>query len=359
MRALHLPFDHHNPYQTALASALRATGVEVKHARLGWRIWKSARRAEVVHIHWTHALARAAGWKFLLGFPFLVAQLLALRLTKRRIIWTAHNLSNHEQRHRLRDWLTAATVGHLAHAVIVHGDSAQRALVRRFGISQRKTAVIPHGHYIGYYPDEVGRKEARRHLRLPGRARVILFLGHIRPYKGVEELIASFRSIKSEESMLLLAGRPADRALESRLRSLADGDAVRFEPGFVPNEQIQIFMNAADAVVLPYRDVLTSGAVVLAMSFGKACIAPRLGCIVDTLDERGAFLYDPSDRRGLESALRAALAADDQLSAMGRHNFGKASRRSWEQIAAVTAQLYRGHAPEAAAIFRECYGSSA
>jgi len=58
-------------------------------------------------------------------------------------------------------------------------------------------------------------------------------------------------------------------------------------------------MNACDVVVFPYQEILTSGAVILAMSFGRACVAPRLGCIQDVLDDKGAFIYEPSNKAGL------------------------------------------------------------
>jgi len=48
---------------------------------------------------------------------------------------------------------------------------------------------------------------------------------------------------------------------------------------FIPDNDIQIYMNAADIIVLPYLDILNSGVAILAMSFGKPVIAPRTGSI--------------------------------------------------------------------------------
>ncbi len=98
-------------------------------------------------------------------------------------------------------------------------------------------------------------------------------------------------------------------------------------------------MNAADVVVLPYRDILTSGNALLAMSFGRPVIIPRLGCVMELLDDRGAFLYDSGDPGALEAAMRHALDAD--LAAMGAHNYRLATAYDWQGIAGQTDRVYR------------------
>ena len=78
--------------------------------------------------------------------------------------------------------------------------------------------------------------------------------------------------------------------------------------------------------------------VLLAMSFGRAVIAPRRGCVIDTLDEAGGILYDADDPQGLEGALRVALDAD--LEAMGRHNGERLDRFDWSRVAEATRDVY-------------------
>ncbi len=48
-------------------------------------------------------------------------------------------------------------------------------------------------------------------------------------------------------------------------------------------------MNASDIVAFPYLEGMTSGALIMAMGFGKPCIASRIGCIDQTTDSQGAF----------------------------------------------------------------------
>jgi glycosyltransferase involved in cell wall biosynthesis len=86
--------------------------------------------------------------------------------------------------------------------------------------------------------------------------------------------------------------------------------------------------------------VLTSGAVILAMSFGRACIAPATGCIQDVLDERGAFLYDPERPGALRDAIARALGCRDRLREMGAYNLERAREWGWDRVARETAHVY-------------------
>jgi beta-1,4-mannosyltransferase len=124
------------------------------------------------------------------------------------------------------------------------------------------------------------------------------------------------------------------------VQNIADDKRIKLVPGFVAPDEIQMYMNATDLVIFPYRDVLTSGAVLLAMSFGKACVAPRKGCIGEVLDNDGAFLYEPDDENGLIQAMNSALQKQSQLSNMGQHNLQLAEKYNWKRIAKMTSDVY-------------------
>jgi glycosyltransferase involved in cell wall biosynthesis len=88
----------------------------------------------------------------------------------------------------------------------------------------------------------------------------------------------------------MFAGRPINESITKEIALAIDGDLrIKFLPGYVADDDVQVHLNACDVYVLPYQRVLTSGAAVLAMSFGKPCIAPRTGCVTDILKEEGAF----------------------------------------------------------------------
>ena len=70
-------------------------------------------------------------------------------------------------------------------------------------------------------------------------------------------------------------------------------------------------MNAADVVVLPFAQVLTSSRrLTPALSFGKPVIAPRMGCLPELLTDDLGILYNPGDPQALGRALEAIRGRD-------------------------------------------------
>ena len=166
--------------------------------------------------------------------------------------------------------------------------------------------VIPHGNYIKIYPNQISRQEARRQLGLSRDSYVYLFLGLLRPYKGLEDLVDSFKQMKSPELRLLVAGRVFGvKNYESELKKMCQGDVrINLIPEFIADEAIQVYLNAADIFVLPYKDITTSGAAFLALSFGRPIIAPSIASFPEVVTPQSGILYDPQKTDSLVSALQ-------------------------------------------------------
>jgi beta-1,4-mannosyltransferase len=339
-----VPFYADNPYQQELVKHLRHQQAEVQTYHrlkdLVQAVRETDERPDVVHLHWLPGFD---------GKPVVMARLvmfmfriMLLRWQGIRIIWTVHNLYAHEGQYRWFERLFIRDIVRCASRLIVHSPTAAQLVRHEYGIRDAsKIVIIPHGHYMGSYLNTVSRAEARRLLGLPPAAPVLLFLGKIRPYKGVCSLVRSFQALEDPHAILLVTGSPHDDAIVAEIEQQICSARVRLRPGYVPDDQVQLYMNAADAVVFPYQDVLTSGAVVLAMSFGRACIAARLGCICDVLDDHGALLYDPHQPEALQAALRTALADPSRLARMGQHNAARAAQWRWDEIAQATIATYR------------------
>jgi glycosyltransferase involved in cell wall biosynthesis len=274
-----------------------------------------------------------------LGF---VATLKALRRAGTRVVWTAHNLVNHERRAISADRRCHEGIARAADAIIAHTPSAGEAVVERFGVNPGTIDVIPHGHFIDWYPSGIRRLQARAALGIPDERFVFGFFGQVRRYKQVPELIRTyFRDVKEDHTHLLVAGNPRTDALESELRELADGvPDVDLHLSFVPKEKVQYYFKAADVMVFPYDSILTSGSVILSMSMGRPVIAPRFGGIEDIVGSEHGWLYDVGASTGLADAMDRAMSAAGDLDAMGRRARERARQWDWETIGARTRGLY-------------------
>ena len=188
----------------------------------------------------------------------------------------------------------------------------------------------------------MSRIEARSRLSLPQEVLTFLFVGLIRPYKGVLELIESFQNINFANAKLVIAGKANDQQLVAYIRKKIEGDSnIQLEHRYIPDDEMQKYLAAADFVVFPYRDILTSGGIITGMTFGKAIIAPSIGCIPEVLTSSGGVLYDPDDQEGLSNAMkRAADISMAKIQEMGKYNFGVAKQMDWQGIAASTFRVY-------------------
>ncbi len=351
MKLLFLPdYSRANAYQRALSEGLGALGVAVSADPTGARrvlpIAEAVRRhgrPDIIHVHWTEPYI--AGGSSKVSRVKAKRTLLELRLAKRAgigLVWTAHDLFRHDRKEDPNELAFMRSLFGLADAVIVHCGAAADSLLETLSVdddARGKISVIPHGHYQGAYPDTVTRDEARARLGLPAEVKVIAFVGWVRSYKGVWELFEAFSHLDEPGAHLVVAGEAVDGAYAARLTAAAKGDErIHLMLGFVPDDDLQVYLRAADVVAAPFLEIFTSGSVLLAMSFERAVIAPRRGCVTDVLDETGGILYDADDPQGLLGALRVAMTAD--LDAMGRHNGTDLQRFDWMRVAQATRRVY-------------------
>ena len=290
-----------NPYQDQLRRHLEKKNVTVYDFRTSNLLLKrmiTRYKVDVLHLHWISPFftsnTKATSW--FRAFIFLL-KMCAVRLAGIKIVWTLHNLRDHEEPFPLLSQIVRKCVAKYSSAVIVHSRNAFNAVCNDYGKSIRnKLHIIPHGHYIDCYPNHISKIEARKKLGIPDSQFVYLFLGAVREYKGVDKLIEAFKQLNNPATSLIIAGKARGEKLKREIHDLCgNDDNIVFLSTFIEPEDIQIYMNACDAVVFPYQKILTSGAVILAMSFGRACIAPKVGCIPDVLDENGAFLYEKAN----------------------------------------------------------------
>lgn len=297
-------------YNEALYSAVESQDVAVVQGIFAGRwLLRNLRRGDWVHLHWPsfQYAVRGSTLSRLFGFSRWLALLTLIRLRGARIVWTAHNLLPHDRNASgWMDPLARRIVIAYAEKIMVHGPHAAKELTARFPSAAAKLDCMPHGHWADYYPVTATRDAARERLGIAADKYVFLFIGLCKPYKNLHGLVSAFRE-RDADSMLLVAGQFPDPNYLGGIRSLAAGDPrIRIVPGFVPDEMIQTYLAACDAVVAPYNEILTSGTAMLALSFGRPIISVDRGFLKDVVTEDVGILFPPGAHEGLKRALDAA-----------------------------------------------------
>jgi beta-1,4-mannosyltransferase len=351
MRVLFLPnYCRTNPYQSLLAKALASCDVSITIPREieAVPIIPVLRKygfPEILHFHWLSPyMIEASLSKSLWKTLRFIADLGVVKKKGIRLVWTVHNLYEHTRRHPHWESIANQLVLQNFDQIIVHSKAAAEALSQRHWCAtdlKQNITVVPHGNYIEAYENTTCREQARYQLNLRKDELCYLFFGGIKQYKGIYNLIDTFRALAEQAPNvhLVIAGKPAWDMAEKGIEEYCQQDSrILTHLKFIPGSDVQVFMNAADVVVLPYQEIMTSGTVLLAMSFGKPVITPRLGGIPEALgDEWG--MYAVSDKEGLLRMMKQALHID--LQTIGHRNLARAKKMDWEMIAQETCRVYQ------------------
>jgi beta-1,4-mannosyltransferase len=174
---------------------------------------------------------------------------------------------------------------------------------------------------------------------VPTDAFVYGFFGSIQPYKGVEALIDGVARLPGEDTWLVASGSGVEPYLGTvRERAAAHARIALRTYRRAPSEDIALIMQAADVVTLPFVATMTSGTLMLALSWGRPVIAPALGCLPETVAPDAGILYNPDEPDALYRTLLAIRERD--LRAAGGAALACARRFDWDRIAALTLEAY-------------------
>ncbi len=332
----HYPYSKENPYQRLLFEALRLHGVEPVAVNGLVQLLKEAAfgKGDLMHLHWVHrpAVDKSLGRTVIRMFVFHFS-LLLLRIRRIKIVWTVHNLVNHEKHRAWLDRLNSIIVSIHAKIVLIHGKSAAQLVKNAFGVPDKKFHVVYHGNYEGVISPSPLDERNQRGIRF-------LFFGAIRPYKGVIKLIDTFGRLAGKHC-LHIAGLADSEDLKNEIFQKSNkDDRIGLSMEFISEKQLEDSLAWCDVVVLPYKDILTSGALLMAMTSGRPVIAPKSGLIPEYVNDDCAFLYDPSDPDGLFLALNKAVKSE-QLENMAACSLNQAQKFKWGYVCADLVKIYQ------------------
>lgn len=287
-RVYTFPMWSGNPYLRMLQLEARADGVVFDGSSNFDALMdelSAGREAGVVHLHWTSPIVEdiPSTEEAESRVDRLVGALEGARAAGRAIVWTIHNVLPHDARNVEAALRLHRELARLADRIHVLSQGTADVVASEFPIPQDKVVVIPHSSYHGVYGGRTDPRAAREAIGALPEATSVLFLGAIRPYKGIADLIDAVDRLggQAEGFQLLLAGRPSSEPeeVERLLERLRVPVTALLE--HVDDHDVANWLCAADVMVLPYRRVLNSGSMHLAPTFGVPCIVPDEPHLVD------------------------------------------------------------------------------
>jgi glycosyltransferase involved in cell wall biosynthesis len=306
-----------------VGSRLRPAAKAVEHLadlrRMGARMRRE--RPDVVHVQW--CVLRPVERRFYHH----------LRATGPAVVFTAHDpVPNVGGPARRR---SAAATARAFERVICHSEWGRAALVDRCGVDAARVRVIPHGAFA--YLRELPPVPPP----VAGDGPLAVAPGLIRPYKGIDVLLAAWPRVRERvpEARLVVAGRPM---MDTSALPL-DQPGVTFLPRYLPDAELAALLDRADVAVLAYRRIDNSGVLAAALAFGTPLVLSDVGGFGELHRAHGVGeLVPPGDVGELATVLSRLLAEPAARAHLARASAAAAAGAlGWGAIAERTEAVYR------------------
>ncbi|WP_455133501.1 glycosyltransferase [Microbacterium aurum] len=279
-------------------------------------------RYDVFHAHWPELTIRGESrLRRFLRRRYMDAFLLRAKLLRTPIVRHLHNVEPHEP-----------------------GDSAERRSLARFDratnvyIRLNPTTVPPtdkpvytalHGHYRTAY--------ARHPLPDPVSGHLVYF-GIIRPYKGVDELATVFSQIDAADLDLRIVGATSPGQAPMVEAHCARDSRITALLRYVSDAELVHEVGLAELVILPYREMHNSGAILVAMSLGRPVLAPRTPSNSALSAEAGPGWVLEYDGDLTPQVILDGLA---EVRRGGRSALPDLHERDWDHVGRIIEHAYR------------------
>ncbi|GAA6184281.1 hypothetical protein [Aliiglaciecola sp. NS0011-25] len=277
-------YSHGNPYQKLLYQNFEQLGVEVKGLSEADSINLDLSRFEagdVLHIHWINIFFNKETQESITDvLNNFMSNLLLLRQRGVKVVWTVHNRQNHEQLNLDIEYEFRNQLSKLCDAVLLHHPLIEME-IKDWLHENANIQIIEHGLYQDIYKNDTVKAEARKKIGIDEKKLTIATLGKIKEYKDLVPKIQVFKKAILENEFsanYLIAGKIFCKKTLAEIKSFKN-DSFKVVNKFIDDDEVQLYLNSADYVLLSYRDILTSGGFFQAMSFSKQVLAPSQGSL--------------------------------------------------------------------------------
>ncbi len=294
--------------------------------------WDSNLKFDIINIQWPEVLISNQEYD----------KNLLKKLEKRLLFWkelgtkiavTCHNKLPHEQKELDKEIYNLIYSN--ADGIIHLGNYSLNEFKTSSQYKDKEQIVIYHPNYLDL-KSSMSKTEARKRLGLNNEDIVFMSFGKIRKQEEEDMLVTAFSMFENKKNKKLIitnsrtlsykTGRrkPFSRLkYEIRKRRLAAKNIEIEENKFIYDDDIQIYMHAADVIITPRINNLNSGVLFLAYSFKKLTIAPAIGNIKEFQEMLHNPTFDPSSADSLFQAMNRSITLINGDIAHNNYSFVK------------------------------------
>lgn len=167
------------------------------------------------------------------------------------------------------------------------------------------------------FGDKISLKSARETLELPADAKLLLFFGFIRKYKGLHLLLDAMTDerIKNMDIKLIIAGEFYENPepYHDFIRNNNLGSNIIERTTFIPSEEVAAYFCAANCIVQPYITATQSGVTQIAYHFERPMIVTNVSGLPEMVPDGKAGYVVNKDKKELADAIVKFFAENKEL----------------------------------------------
>ena len=253
-----------------------------------------------------------------------------LKRHDKKIIWTWHNLEPHEDKHRFRSDIYSVLAAS-ADLIIFHSGWAEKRCREIYQVDT-ETVVMMHGNYSGVYPPPRERDVVAIDLGFDPTRPIVGCLGNLRHYKGIDVACRAIETSKNPIQFLCAGDPYAGFELDGLKAHFDSVEGSLLLPRRLSDQEFADFTNLCDIVLLPYRRVTGSGALLAALTLGRGVIASDLPFFQEILAHQpdAGRLVQPENPAALASEITEYLTVPAEVRQAAARRL--AERFDWDQV---------------------------
>ncbi|MEM3504805.1 MAG: glycosyltransferase family 4 protein [Archaeoglobaceae archaeon] len=272
------------------------------------------------------------------GFlPAIVAAMLR-KIVKLRLVVTFH-YSNYEMFIRKRKRLVKFVLG--SSDIFITVSKGQSSIIKNIVKNElllNKVLVVPNGFDSSKLPF-IEKSLAKQKLGITNDNKIIFNLANLLEKKGHKYLIEAMKIVsnKRKDVICYIGGEgPLKKKLEDQIKKLNLQEHVKLL-GFIPDEELYLWMNAADIFVLPSLSEGNPTVMFEALGVGLPFVGTAVGGVPEIItSEDYGLLCKPGDAEDLAEKILIALEKEWDREKIRKY----AEQFTWDNIAKQVVRVY-------------------
>jgi len=218
---------------------------------------------------------------------------------------------------------------------------------------QKPLTTIPIGSNINTYrPNHIEIGEARENLGLKDSDILLGYFGFVNESKGADILVEALAHLPKNYHLVFIGGQTGasdstNKDFVSKIHEMIEEGNYSGRihwTGFIPDNRVATFLEAADLIVMPYRDgvSLRRGTLMATLAQGCALVTTiPTDPLPELVHGQNVWLVDQADGEKFSEAI-LLLIENNTLRLKLRNGAKKLAKNfSWDEIARRTLEFYQ------------------